>query len=289
MIKGILPRELGKRSRPSRQSADRLQTDQSRPATPAMGPRTIWRPYIQRKPWARNSPSVTHRKLVTWRRGGSGSAMTESVGCSMTRCTPSMMLGKSAERPQLRAIKGVQQKLLRARRRLQQSRSWPKRIDAMHQQQTKWGAHPRLLNTPNGTIDLRTGKMRAHQPKDYLTKTTAVGPSTDDCPKWKAHLNRILNADAELIAYVQRMLGYSLTGVTTEHALFFCYGTGANGKGALSTRLPVSSKTMRKRRASKRSRRGEMIVTQQSLLFCEAQGSSRSLKRKKAADGRKAR
>jgi putative DNA primase/helicase len=103
----------------------------------------------------------------------------------------------------------------------------------MHQQQTKWGAHPRLLNTPNGTIDLRTGKMRAHQPKDYLTKTTAVGPSTDDCPKWKAHLNRILNADAELIAYVQRMLGYSLTGVTTEHALFFCYGTGANGKGAL--------------------------------------------------------
>jgi len=38
-------------------------------------------------------------------------------------------------------------------------------------------------------------------------------------------------ADAELVAYLQRVLGYALTGVTTEHALFFCYGTGANGKG----------------------------------------------------------
>ena len=48
-----------------------------------------------------------------------------------------------------------------------------------------------------------------------------------------AFLDEVLGGDVELVAYVQRMLGYCLTGVTTEHALFFCYGTGANGKGTL--------------------------------------------------------
>ena len=106
------------------------------------------------------------------------------------------------------------------------------RADRLHAATTdQWDANLWLLNTPHGTIDLRTGKIRAHQREDYLTKSTAVGPSTADCPKWKAHLHRVLNADPELIAYLQRMLGYCLTGDTTEHALFFCYGTGANGKG----------------------------------------------------------
>ena len=118
--------------------------------------------------------------------------------------------------------------------------------DRLHAATTdQWDANLWLLNTPNGTVDLRTGKMRAHQPEDYLTKSTAVGPSTADCPKWKAHLHRVLNADPELIGYVQRVLGYCLTGDTTEHALFFCYGTGANGKGVTintALRLTVNAR-----------------------------------------------
>jgi putative DNA primase/helicase len=95
----------------------------------------------------------------------------------------------------------------------------------------QWDADPWLLNTPAGVIDLQTGKLRPHRPGDYFTKITAVAPSAAGCPRWKAQLNRILNNEVELISYLQRVLGYSLTGETTEQALFFAYGTGANGKG----------------------------------------------------------
>jgi putative DNA primase/helicase len=62
---------------------------------------------------------------------------------------------------------------------------------------------------------------------------TTVGPGEKTCPKWLEFLNRIFADDQNLIAYTQRVLGYSLTGSVQEHALFFCYGTGGNGKGVL--------------------------------------------------------
>ena len=96
----------------------------------------------------------------------------------------------------------------------------------------QWDADPWLLNTPGGVIDLRTGTKRDALPTDYVTKMTAVAPG-GSCPMFLAFLDEVLGGDVELVAYVQRMLGYCLTGVTTEHALFFCYGTGANGKGTL--------------------------------------------------------
>jgi len=96
----------------------------------------------------------------------------------------------------------------------------------------QWDADPWLLNTPDGVIDLRTGHRRAHRPKDYCTKITAVGPA-GDCPRFLAFLAQITAGDAELQAYIRRMLGYALTGDTREHALFFAYGTGANGKSVL--------------------------------------------------------
>ena len=79
-------------------------------------------------------------------------------------------------------------------------------------------------------MDLRTGKMRQHRAEDYLTKTTAVAPG-GECPMWLGFLQRITSNDLELQAYLQRMAGYCLTGSIREHALFFAYGTGANGKG----------------------------------------------------------
>jgi putative DNA primase/helicase len=96
----------------------------------------------------------------------------------------------------------------------------------------QWDAEPWLLNSPDGAIDLRTGDVRPHNPLDYATKITAVGPR-GDCPRFLAFLERITGGDRELIAYLQRVLGYSLTGLTREHALFFCHGTGANGKSVL--------------------------------------------------------
>jgi putative DNA primase/helicase len=96
----------------------------------------------------------------------------------------------------------------------------------------QWDADPWQLNTPQGVVDLTTGQARAHIPEDYFTKITAVGPR-GDCPRFIAFLNRITDGDCELVAYIQRMLGYGLTGLTREHALFFGYGTGANGKSVL--------------------------------------------------------
>lgn len=96
----------------------------------------------------------------------------------------------------------------------------------------QWDADPWLLNTPAAVVDLRTGQARPHRPDDYMTKITATGPR-GDCPRFLAFLDEITGGDADLTAYIRRTLGYSLTGDTREHALFFAYGTGANGKSVL--------------------------------------------------------
>jgi putative DNA primase/helicase len=93
----------------------------------------------------------------------------------------------------------------------------------------QWDADQWLLNTPIGVIGLRKGEVRAASPADYMTKLTAVGPG-GECPVWQQHLLRVMGGDVDLVAYLQRVFGYCLTGVTREHALFFAYGTGANGK-----------------------------------------------------------
>lgn len=96
----------------------------------------------------------------------------------------------------------------------------------------QWDADPWLLNTPGGVVDLRTGDMRPHRAVDYMTKITAAAPG-GDCPRFLAFLDRIAGGDQELVAYIRRVFGYALTGLTREHALFFGYGTGANGKSVL--------------------------------------------------------
>ena len=94
----------------------------------------------------------------------------------------------------------------------------------------QWDADQMLINTPDGVIDLRNGKLRRHRPEDYMTMIATAGPR-GACPKWKAFLHRIMGGDEALIAYLQRVAGYCLTGSTGEQAMFFGYGIGANGKG----------------------------------------------------------
>jgi putative DNA primase/helicase len=95
----------------------------------------------------------------------------------------------------------------------------------------EWDADPWLLNTPAGTVDLRTGAVREHNPGDKLTKITGVAPDWDcPIPLWMHFLEMVTNSNRDLIAYLQRLAGYSLSGSTRERALFFLYGTGANGK-----------------------------------------------------------
>lgn len=92
-------------------------------------------------------------------------------------------------------------------------------------------ANPMLLNVLNGTIDLATGTLRHHDPRDCITKLAPVSFDPDaDSSLWQSFLDRIFDGDEELIAYIQRAVGYSLTGGVGEQCLFFLYGSGQNGK-----------------------------------------------------------
>ncbi len=88
-----------------------------------------------------------------------------------------------------------------------------------------------LLNVANGTIDLRTGELRDWQRDDLITKMLPIeyDPSSL-CPIWDAFLDRIMAGNQDLIDFLRRAVGYSLTGDTSEQALFIGYGLGANGK-----------------------------------------------------------
>jgi putative DNA primase/helicase len=94
----------------------------------------------------------------------------------------------------------------------------------------QWDSDLWLLNTPNGTVELKTGTMRAHNPLDYITKMTKVAPG-GRCLQWLTHLGRIFNHDKDLISFHQRFFGSCLTGDTSEQQFLFAYGEGQNGKG----------------------------------------------------------
>ena len=96
----------------------------------------------------------------------------------------------------------------------------------------QWDSDPWLLNTPDGTVDLRSGILRPPRWDEYITKSTTVGPGSNEAPPlWLAFLRRVFDGDETLAEFAQCMAGYALTGVTREHAMFFPYGSGGNGKG----------------------------------------------------------
>jgi len=101
----------------------------------------------------------------------------------------------------------------------------------------QWDAQPWLLVTGDevgsATYDLCTGLGRPPTPGDYITKKTAcqaAAPGTPH-PLFSAFLDRITIGDGELQQFLQRYVGYCLSGVTVEHVFVFGHGTGANGKG----------------------------------------------------------
>lgn len=88
-----------------------------------------------------------------------------------------------------------------------------------------------LLPVRNGLIDLQTGTFTPMRPDLHITYTAAVDYDPNaTCPIWERFLLRIMNGDVALVEYLRRAIGYTLTTMTSEHALFFAYGSGANGK-----------------------------------------------------------
>ncbi len=88
------------------------------------------------------------------------------------------------------------------------------------------------LNTRGGIVDLRTGEISEHHPDRLLTKVTGAtaGESSAGAATWLAFLSRIMGHDLEMVAFLQRVLGYCLTGSTREQCLFVLHGSGSNGK-----------------------------------------------------------
>jgi P4 family phage/plasmid primase-like protien len=88
-----------------------------------------------------------------------------------------------------------------------------------------------LLNCRNGTLDLISGQIRAHKRADLITHCCDVIYDPDvECPLWESFLDRIMAGNQALIGFLQRAIGYSLTGITSEHCFFFMFGNGRNGK-----------------------------------------------------------
>ncbi|HEY3897962.1 MAG TPA: phage/plasmid primase, P4 family [Chthoniobacter sp.] len=100
---------------------------------------------------------------------------------------------------------------------------------------TELDADPWLLGVQNGVVDLRTGAFRAGRRTDLLTKCAGTSyEEAADCPRWRGFLEEVLGGDAERLSYLQKAVGYSLTGETTEQCFFFLYGSGKNGKSVFT-------------------------------------------------------
>ena len=90
------------------------------------------------------------------------------------------------------------------------------------------------MNVNNGTINLKTGELQPHNPADLITRVISTNYTPDaTSDEWLKFLNRTFGNKKDLIAFVQRALGYSITGSQGEMAIFFCHGEGWNGKSTL--------------------------------------------------------
>jgi putative DNA primase/helicase len=94
--------------------------------------------------------------------------------------------------------------------------------------------HEWFLNCKNGTVNLQTAELQPHDPTDYITKLCPVRYDPDaECPRWKKFVEEVMAGKKNLMEYLQRVIGYSLTGSVREQCMWFMYGGGSNGKSTL--------------------------------------------------------
>jgi len=93
---------------------------------------------------------------------------------------------------------------------------------------------PLKFNVANGTLCLKTGDLFPHNKKDKITKiSNVIFDPIADCPRFEKFLFEVFDNNVELIEYFQKIVGYSLTGLTSEQCLFILHGSGSNGKSTL--------------------------------------------------------
>lgn len=98
----------------------------------------------------------------------------------------------------------------------------------------EWDVDPFEFNTPGGIVDLRTGDIHRRGETSYFTQLARVAPNFEgECPVWLRFLDEVFQGDEDLVEFMQRLIGYTLTGDRREQKIFFMHGQGANGKSTL--------------------------------------------------------
>lgn len=127
-------------------------------------------------------------------------------------------------------------KRLRSTAGAQNCQSWSHRVEgALSVSEEAFDKRAWLLALKNGVVELATGRFRPGRPEDHLTKAVPHKWVDIDCPApvWEKFLDDVFDGKEELTSYVQRLFGYGITGVTSEHILPVLHGNGRNGKGTL--------------------------------------------------------
>lgn len=156
---------------------------------------------------------------------------------------------------------------------------------------------PNIAACINGVIDLRTGELRDVMDDEILTNRFGVefNPYAA-CPLWERFIDEIMGGEQDMIDYLQRVCGYALTGSTSEHAVFFLYGSGSNGKstfietleailGGYYAKIPIETFTMSGRDRSEQEQArlpGKRFVVANEV---EENGRLRESKLKDAVSG----
>ncbi len=105
-------------------------------------------------------------------------------------------------------------------------------LEGIYIQPSDLDRDPWLLNVQNGTLDLKTGKLREHRREDVFTKICPVNfDPIATAPTWEKFLDRIMAGNQNLVGFLKRAIGYSLTGSVQAQCWFIAHGVGANGKG----------------------------------------------------------
>ena len=140
--------------------------------------------------------------------------------------------GEDVDQTRVKAVEAVAKKF-QAKAQIENAIALASSEAAVVATNDQWDADRWLLNVTNGTLDLKKRRLRAARREDYMTKRCAVAFHPDaTAPRWREFLERIL-PDAEIREYLQRFLGYALTGDVGEHVLHVLWGSGANGKTVL--------------------------------------------------------
>ncbi|MBM3189619.1 MAG: hypothetical protein FJZ90_12955, partial [Chloroflexi bacterium] len=174
---------------------------------------------------------------VRWKRDEDGEPERLALETARARLAAAAMCGDADQRQRLASWALSCESSYRRKATLEAAES----LRPLATTSAQYDTDPWLLACANGVVDLRTGELRPGRPSDMLTKTTGVVYEAGaTCERWLRFLEEVFARDKtdedkpdeqqELVDYIQRAVGYSLTGNTSEQCFFLCHGDGNNGK-----------------------------------------------------------